>query len=234
MPHNSLINSNFVCGLKEHNFETCNHHYDDLIKQIHSTCTSHPSEWFNVRFALLTLEVEIRITLEEIPSEETNLRRLVQKALNLVAKAHETMAEHISNANRHLPKEVVEEIYMIRKPALSKLKLTMKKTDICERIYSDWLMGIYNGGDVSLSDIVEHYNAIYGLDMTDEEVYEGFRRIKQRKGKSGRMFDSSRNIYDLGYYTYEANRRLNQHILDTDMLEGGRPSRPEAYKGSEI
>ena len=56
IPHNNLINSNFVCGLKEQNFETCNHHYDDLIKQIHSTCTSHPSEWFNVRFALLALQ----------------------------------------------------------------------------------------------------------------------------------------------------------------------------------
>ena len=85
---------------------------------------------------------------------------------------------------------------------------------------------------MSLAEIVEHYNEIYGLDMTDEEVYEGFRRIKQCKGKAGRMFDASRNIYDLGYYTHEANRQLNQHILDTDMLEGGRPARPESYKGN--
>lgn len=234
MTHDCLTNTPFVSSLKEGDFKTCGHHYDDLIRQVHATFKSHPSEWLDVRFALIALEEEIKILVDEIPDEESKLRRLVIKALNIIAKAHDTIADHISNVTKHLPSEVMLSACMIRKGRQSALSLTMKKTDLCEKIYGEYLMGIYNEGKAALTDIVSHYNDMFGLNISVDDVYDAFRRIKQRKGKNGIMYDSDNNIPNRAYHTFEMMRRLNHHIQVTDNLDGGKPQRPEPYKSSEI
>lgn len=234
MTHDCLTNSLFVSSLKEGNFKTCGLHYDDLIRQVHATFKSHPSEWLDVRFAIIALEEEIKILFEEIPLEESKLRQLVKKALNIVSKAHATIVDHISNVAKHLPSEIMLDACMIRKGRQSSLPLNMKKTDLCEKIYGEYLMGIYDNGKATLADIVLHYRNMYGLDITVEDVYDAFRRIKQRKGKNGIMYDSNSNIPNRAYHTFEMMRRLNHHVQVTDNLDGGKPQRPEPYKSNEI
>lgn len=234
MTHDCLTNTPFVSSLKEGDFKTCDHHYDDLIRQVHATFKSHPSEWLDVRFALIALEEEVRILFEEIPNEESKFRRLVKKVLNIVKKAHDTIADHISNVTKHLPSEVMLDACMIRKGKQSSLSLTMKKTDLCEKIYGEYLMGLYNDGNATLADIVNHYSDMYGLTLSVEDVYDAFRRIKQRNGKNGIMYDPANNIPNRAYHTYEVMKRLNDHVQVTDNLKGGKPQRPKPYKSNEI
>lgn len=75
---------------------------------------------------------------------------------------------------------------------------------------------------------------MYGLAISVEDVYDAFRRIKQRKGKNGIMYDLGNNIPNRAYHTHEMMRRLNHHVQVTDNLDGGKPQRPEPYKSNEI
>lgn len=53
---------------------------------------------------------------------------------------------------------------------MTSLSLTVKKTDLCEKIYREYLMGLYNDGNATLVDIVNHYSDMYGLTLSAEDV----------------------------------------------------------------
>ena len=223
----------FMSGLKKRDYETCRNTSDDLIRDVHTTCKSHPNEWYDAKFALINLQVELKHYLRELPEENADLRSLISKIIDIVAGAMETLTHLIKTITPHLPADMVISAYVPSKKT-SDLNLTVKRIHLVEKIYGEYVMKVYNNGKATLPEIVNHYNETFGLKLTIDEIYDGYARIKSRGGKKDWIHDKENNIYDLAYWTRATAEAINNHIINNSSLKGGRPPTPGNVESKDL
>ena len=233
MSHDVLTIGEFMSGLKKRDYETCRNTSDDLIRDVHTTCKSHPNEWYDAKFALINLQVELKHYLRELPEENADLRSLISKIIDIVAGAMETLTHLIKTITPHLPADMVISAYVPSKKT-SNLNLTVKRIHLVEKIYGEYVMKVYNNGKATLPEIVNHYNETFGLKLTIDEIYDGYARIKSRGGKKDWIHDKENNIYDLAYWTRATAEAINNHIINNSSLKGGRPPTPGNVESKDL
>ena len=239
MIHNRFIQTSFVASLKNGDHSALPSVYETFVAEVVATCKSHPTEWMDVRTALLTVEVELESLVHFIPSAAKETMTFIKKAIQIVKGTASIIREYCSNLTHHISTvPTSNDIAPPRKTKMreTNLKWTGTKADLYEKIYGDFLMGSFNDGKASLAELVAHNAEIYGMELNEEECYQTLRRMKGRKGKEGRPYHNhTYRIHSRAYYMSEAAWRLNE-LMRRQEDGDGRRSRTEIkpYPGSSM
>ena len=239
MIHNRFIQTSFVASLKNGDHSALPSVYENFVAEVVATCKSHPTEWMDIRTALLTVEVELESLVNFIPYAAKETLTFIKKALQIVKGTASIIREYCSNQTHRISAiTTANDIAppLKTKPRETNLKWTGTKADLYEKIYGDYLMGSFNGGKATLAELVDHHADIYGMELSEEECYQTLRRMKGRKGKESRPYhDHTFKIHSRAYYISEAAWRLNE-LMRKQEDGDGRRNRTEVkpYSGSTM
>lgn len=107
--------------------------------------------------------------------------------------------------------------------------LCMKDVAIAEKIYFEWIAQHYkvDAREATLVEILEMYREYHGVTMTIDELYDHFRSIKTRKGKSRiPMHNEKENIPNRAYYHYGMMHLFNEYIRSSEGQDGRTTEKP--------
>lgn len=237
MHHAFFIQTSFVASLKNGDEERLSVKYDSFATDVAATVTVHPSEMSSARAALMHVEVEIESILAMGESLSKEIIIHANKAKNLVKGTAQIIKDELTSIATKHPMWFAG-ANDTAPPASNRiksvqLKWTGTKSDLYEKIYGEFLMGSYNGGKLSLADLVTFYSELFDIALSVEECYQAIQKFKGRKGKDKYPIHGKNEngiaIPSRCYYHSEMVHRINTRMCDHENGDGRQCKRNKPY-----
>lgn len=205
------------------NFESLHEDYPVFIKKLYEYC-SQPIAYSAKHFALTSLETLLKMLAEQHASICTRCKEQFDHLGKLIRHVRDTvLKDDNAPSETHAPPG-------IEVAPITCMKWPGTRIEFCENIYSDYALGLNeraDGTQMTLAEMLENHNYIYGMDVTYDELTNGPSKFKERKGSG--YPDYRDGLPVRGYLTFKRHQALEDFFIQQEDKDG-RSMKPPRFK----
>lgn len=203
----SFLKSDLVVCAQSGNVEEIHNHFPEFTSSIYEFCTRHPDYEFKY-LTLIALEHFIQLLACGYEDICSSCHKRLMKVVDYIVFARN---------------EILKENHNGQNTTSVHLKWYGSRTQLCEKIYGEYVMcltGTESNKQATIGNIIDAFNKLYGMDITEDECNDALRKMKERKGKG--YPDYKDNIQVRAYHSYNTHRALEDYMINQETIKDGR------------
>ena len=209
----SFLNSSLVVCAQSGDAKDLHTHFPDFIVDINDFCNL-PGDYEQKCVTLQCLERLLDIIACSYEEICKSCQQMILKVADYVSHVRTKILKPDSKADDSHAKAPKTRGFLV---------WNGKRTQLCEKCYEEFVMQLTGSEGkeyATLSSIIEAYNILYDMDITEDECHDALRKMKERKGKG--YPDYKNNIPVRAYHAYDAHRKLEEYMIQQEAVCDGR------------
>lgn len=205
------------------NFESIHEDYPVFIKKLYDYC-DQPIAYSAKHFVLTSLETLLQMLAQQHANICAHCKELFARLGKLIIHVRDTvLKDDNAPSETHAPPGTIV-------PPITRMKWPGSRIEFCEDVYSDYSMGLgikEDGTQMSLAEMLDNHNYMYGMDVTYEELTNSSSKFKGRKG--GKYPDYRDGLPVRGYLAFKRHQTLEEFLIQQEDQDG-RTMPPPKFK----
>lgn len=218
-----FLHCGLVANVRSGNIESLHEDLPDFSVSLFEFC-SHQLPYGVKHFTLVFLEEWFLMAAYKHSEICAHCKEQLMHIVNLVVHARDNVLKaDNSPSETHAPPGVDVE-------PITRMKWPGSRIEFCEDVYSDYTLGLNERADgtpMTLAEMLENHNYIYGMDVTYEELTNSTSKIKERKGSG--YPDYRDGLPVRGYLAYKRHKTLEDFFIQQEDQDG-RTMKPPKFK----
>lgn len=218
-----FLSCGLVANVRSGNVESLHEDLPDFSVLLFEFC-SHELPYAVKHYTLVFLEEWFMMAAHKHSKLCSHCKEQLNHIVNLIKHTRDNvLKDDNAPSETHAPPGV-EAAPIIR------MKWPGTQTDFCENIYSDYALGLNvkaDGTQMTLAEILENYNYIYGMNVTYDDLTNSPAKFKDRKGSG--YPDYRDGLPVRGYLTYKRHKAIEDFFIQQENQDG-RTMKPPRFK----
>lgn len=220
----SFLSSPLVICAQSGDAKDIHSHFPEFTAELYDFCHL-PGVFEQKRTTLHCLEHLLIILACRYEEVCTSCQKQLLHIVEFVRDAKNSLVNDDGSGESHAPPTDSDAIHIIS------MKWPGTRIEFCENIYIDYSNGLYmrsDGTQMSLSDVLKNQNALYGMDVTYDELTSTHSKIKARKGVG---YPEHRDkIATRGYFAYKKQQAYEEFLIEQEDKDGRKMPPPKYRK----
>lgn len=220
----SFLNCGLVVKACSGNFESIHEDYPVFIEKLYAYC-DQPIDYSAKHYTLTSLETLLQILADQHANICVHCKEQFDKLGKLILHVRDTvLKDDNAPSETHAPPGV-------EVAPITRMKWPGSRIEFCEDVYSDYSMGLNekeDGTQLTLAEMLDNHNYIYGMDVTYDELTNSPSKLKDRKGCGYPDFRDG--LPTRGYLTFRRHRTLEEFFIKQEDKDGRTMPAPKFKK----